>query len=53
MTINLSAVVLAVVGAIVFVFVSNPSAKEIGRLTFFVGMFWFAARLAAGAITIR
>lgn len=53
MTINLTALVLAFVGALVFVFVSHPAAKEMGRISFFVGLFWVAAHVAAGTITIR
>lgn len=53
MTINVSALVLALLGAVVFVVSPNASAKELGRIAFFVGLFWFAARLAAGSITLR
>lgn len=38
--------VLAVVGVLVYGFAGNAKAREVGRIAFFVGLFWVAARLA-------
>lgn len=53
MTLNLSALVLAVLGALVYVFVSNSKAATMGLVAFGVGLFWFVSKLAAGGMTLR
>lgn len=53
MVIHWSAAVVMLIGAAVYVLSPNAKAAEIGRLTFFVGLFWLVARLAPGGITVR
>jgi hypothetical protein len=40
--------VLVLVGAAAYGFVGNPKGAELGRIAFFVGLFWLAYLLAQG-----
>jgi Na+/phosphate symporter len=51
MLISIVAVIVALVGLILYLLASNPKAAEIGRILFFCGV--MAAVLAAGNHTIH
>lgn len=52
-TVAWPAMVLALVGALVYLFAAPPAVKELGRLAYFAGLFWVAARLAAFTLSVR
>lgn len=46
-------VVIALIGAFVYGFSGNGKAQELGRIAFFVGLFWVAAKLAGQTVGLR
>ena len=44
----IASLVLAAVGALAYGFVGNNKGAELGRIAFFVGLFWLAYLLAPG-----
>lgn len=50
-TILVSAAV-CVVGALMYALASNGKVQEMGRLAFFVGLFWLVAEFARSAVHV-
>jgi Na+/phosphate symporter len=44
--------VVAVVGALVYALSSNTKASELGRITFFVGLFWLVYSLVGHTLKL-
>jgi Na+/phosphate symporter len=42
--------VLAVAGALLYALAGNPKLAELGRISFFVGLFWLASTLSTHAL---
>jgi hypothetical protein len=47
MLIILVSLLVMVVGALVYALGANPKLVEMGRLAFFVGLFWFVGQIAS------
>lgn len=52
MTINLSALVLALLGLALYVLTTGKPSTS-GLVAYAVGLFWFAAKLSAGGISVH
>jgi Na+/phosphate symporter len=52
MLISWLAIVVLVLGALVYALAANPKASEMGRIAFFVGLLWTVYLLAGHAVRI-
>jgi Na+/phosphate symporter len=52
MVIALFPLLLAVGGALLYALAGNAKLSELGRIMFFVGLFWFASTLATHAVQL-
>lgn len=39
---------VAIVGVLVYILAANPKVSELGRITFFVGLFFFVMAISTG-----
>lgn len=47
---NMFALLIAIIGALVYAFAGNPKLARIGEILFFVGALWFVQSMTAHAI---
>lgn len=52
MLIALWPLVIAVIGVLVYALTSNPKLSEIGRIVFFVGLFWLVYSLTGKTLHV-
>jgi hypothetical protein len=52
MLISIVAVIVALVGCLVYALSANGKLQELGRIAFFVGLFWTVAMFAKNAVRL-